>query len=245
MKTVDSIPQMLNEIFSEFNEAAKVGVCYQSHTSANKDTGVQMYRITSVNGHKSIPSFRLALYEMQETLLHRLMQAENELEPANRSIFLRQGLHKCKKLLSAITPAGAGYEEANCAEPGISCHVFREPSCVDSDNSAIAGDSEQVINELSLLTKPYAESWHQVVHDIRDEFKYALGRVEAIHNQALWKQNNKQERDEERKIRVKTNLPLLAAFFRMLFDLGFFDMDNKSRFCRVIVTLSILNTKRI
>lgn len=237
MKTVDSIPQMLNEIFSEFNEASKVGVCYQSYAAANNDTGSQMYRITSVNGHKSLPSFRLALYEMQETLLHRLMLTENELEPVNRSNFLRQGLHKCKKLLSVTNPAGFGYEEANCAEPDIPCHVFREPSCMNIDNPVVATESEPVIHELSLLTKPYADSWVRVVHDIRDEFQYALGRMEAMHNQVLREQNNKQDRNEERKIRVKSNLPLLAAFFRMMFDLRVFDMDNKSRFCRVVVNL--------
>ncbi len=64
------------------------------------------------------------------------MMAENELELTNRSIFLRQGLHKCKKLLSVTIPAGFGYEEANCAEPDIPCHVFREPSCVDINNPA-------------------------------------------------------------------------------------------------------------
>jgi hypothetical protein len=114
METIDSIPQMLNEIFSEFMEAAKVEVCYRSDGPANGEPGVQRYRIASLNGHESLPCFRLALYDMQETLLFR----------------------------------------------------------------------------------------------------------------------------------VRSSLPLLAAFFRMLYDLQLFDMENKSKFCRVIVALFDTHSKK-
>jgi hypothetical protein len=188
--------------------------------------------------------FRLALCEMQETLLYRVMLAEKKMEPADRSVFLRQGLQKCKKLLAVLSPDGAGYEEANCAEPGFPGRVFLEPSFVDIDKHVRTCGSGQVISELSILTKPYAASWHQVVHDIRAEFQYSLGRVEAIHGQVLWEQGSKPGDNEERKIRVRSSLPLLAAFFRMLYDMRLFEMDNKSKFCRVIVTLFDTHRKK-
>jgi hypothetical protein len=235
METNLSIPKILNEIFFDFNETANLIVHYQLSGNTQVDKEGQFPDLISLNGQTGFPAFLNHLHGMQAAVINSILMAEKNMEPADRSIFLRQALLNCSNLMSVVTPYGMGYEESVSAEPGIPRMLLNRQLRPGAGEPGTVASPEQVTGAVSLFTMPYAANWSRVVHGMQVVLQQSLEQVEIISSPVLMEKRPQHAEKEEEKIRIRSNLPLFAAFCRMLFDLGLFDMDNKSKFCRIIV----------
>jgi hypothetical protein len=223
MKTFDSFPYMLNEIFSEFNDASAIRISYcMLPGEKGEQPGI---RLTGVNGFKSVTTFAAWLFSIRANLLGRVMETLAGLEPHAKRQFLHQAVIRCRRLASVANPWSpdrydiAGIENTD--------GFFRHPGFDPGQGPAPDEVTQQA---LIRLTRRYALLFTSVVEELTEGLKCLYHLVEflpVLMNPAP----SKPERD---KIPLRVSVQVLGAAARLFYESHEIALDNKAQFCRLV-----------
>lgn len=231
MKTIDSLPILLDELFIGLSDAAGVVVCYKSIATATDPPGKTLYTVVSVNGHLTLPAYTCAMNDLQATLLMRIMETEQQLAPEARLVFLRLAMIRCKKLsLATATCRGNGNQPNSCIVTD-DCREFSNPACVNMDGP---DNPDEAIEAVRRLTRPHAALWQLIIREIQLDLNcsYKLNEGSRVHIHQ--RQTRASITENKTKLPVRGNVALMAAFCRMLYDCKVFELNNRAKFCRII-----------
>jgi len=234
MKEIESTTELLNEIFSEFNDASTVFVFYQVINPEPSISAEPLMQIISVNGYITLFNYTCAMNEMQMKLLSRIKETEQQLEPQDRQMFLIQAISRCKQLMLAVAPVTMGCKHCKSQEEGDgSCRVFEDVVFINMNGP----DIYRPDTSLRMLTAPYASLWQLILDEILQDLQCSIDPDERIPDRYLLPQLPMPDAESRMKLCIKTSVPLLAALCRILYDSGVFKIGNKAKFCRIIVNL--------
>lgn len=175
METSNSFSDLLDRIFSHFDAIVPVMVFYKASESVNP--GRLRYRIEAVNGSLTLKHFIYEMNDMMMKLIYDIMDADEQLPPESRLLFLREAIIRSKKLSLAVTrlrvPVKAG---KIAAAPGEIRWIFRKPACLGPGPLVV---TKEGIRVMCLRLTRHAMLWHLIVEQILKELEcfYAIRKI--------------------------------------------------------------------
>ena len=227
MKTTQSFSHLLNEIFSELNNAACIRISYRMNHHAVSDLPEQEIILTGVNGFTALPAFTNYLSNCRAEAIKSITEELKMLEPSVKLLFLRQAINRCRRLSRVTIPVVAG--EYQPPEPGqpVNPRQFFKP-VFDPGNEPAPDD--QMTEQLLRLTRRYASMWNFKLQEMTEELNHLCFLVNYVPIMIEVPGRN----SPEIKIPVNASVELIAAFARLFFDAGLIGIRNKSQLCRLI-----------
>jgi len=227
MKSMDSFPHMLNEIFSEFNEASAIRISFDHRSKQQKGKQFPLFKLTGVNGFTSFKTFAHHLFDLKARLLEQLMDAQRDMDEQGKCLFLRQAVVRCRKFISVTIPLHVP-EEYGYKNTILRQHsVFYHPSFIP-DKGQTPG--EDVLKKVLFLARRHAYMWRILVEELLDELHCFVCLVEFLPVLSI----PSNATGNTGKLPVRISVEMLGATARMFFEFNAFDLDNKSELCRMI-----------
>jgi hypothetical protein len=223
MKTFESIPHLLNEIFSKFNAAAKIMISCQCCPGLEEEHHV--VRVTGVNGFKSITTFTDYLFSLRADLVDGIMDVLPGLDIGAKQQFLHHAIIRCRMLVKTTRIFGSS--ETGNESDGYRHWVFDHPE-FDHYNGAMPDDNTR--RELISQTKRYALIFQWVADELLEELKcfyYMVEFLPALSQPPAMK-------PVREKIPLRVSVQVLGATARLFFESNEIALSNKTQLCRLV-----------
>jgi hypothetical protein len=209
MKTIESFPQLINDIFGELEMASQISIDCIASSDTCLETDDAIIRVVAVNGMRTPRRFLRRMKCLKNEVHAKFQEIFGMIDPGNQDTFVDLALCRAEKIAQTVMfTRSSGPEEwitqSVCWAPGqVHCYI---EDVEFSDSFRIA--------EAVLLTRQYA--WHYYTEIYRVEELISSYASDTI-NQPIGEQEE-YENTVQHNLMLNWPIPVVCVLMRALYD---------------------------